>query len=177
MTNQARGTGRTQNAIKMALMAALAGKRVLFITHSQTFARDCARFADGQMEAMARVLGKPGAGVSISCASQSVTVYVAGLHIGAVMFRSTAQQEQHDINTGLREEQRYVILKDHYVVELEEQERQRLEKVAAQEQILMLMEKYGWASVYGHGHPHVDRPRFSTYSAEGWTKEYTNAKA
>lgn len=147
MTDKARGTGRTQNAIKVAMLAALAGRRVLFITHSETFARECMRFAQGQVELMMKIVGQPGPGMSVACTGAAMSVYSAGHLVGKLQFRSTAQQENHDLNTGLRGAEVYAIVKDHYVLELEEEERLRLEKVAAQEQIQLLMKKYGWRSV------------------------------
>lgn len=162
MDDKNRGTGRTQSKVRMALMAAMMGKRVLYITHSEAHARDCALIAFHMVQECEGIPGLPTIEVG-SVAGKCLDFYIEGKMIGTLRFASMNDDAPAKLNSGQPEHLLYRAVYDHHVEYLRELERQRLEKVAAQEQILLLMKKHGWRTVYGVAPPTTGRRHFVRY--------------
>lgn len=143
--SEARGTGRTTKAITRALIAAALGKRVLYVAAGERQATDCANMAHGLAE---QVLAEfPNLGSEVSITGNAVTIYRDGKPIGNVYFRGLDYATAGDINMGLSEAKQYQYVYDHCAEEVLEQERLRLERVAAEQQIMLLMKKHAiWSA-------------------------------
>lgn len=146
-----RGTGRTTQRLKTALMSALGGKRVLFVTHTMQYADDLRRYA-------VELLGEAGLVPALGNVSALRISFKNG---GWLHFRGMAQGEPH----GMREYNKPTVTYwDHFA----EEERARLAKAAERQAdadtIKGLMRKQGWRIVEDEraGRLYRDRLVFNT---------------
>lgn len=163
-----RRSGRTTRSVNNALRLAAMGNRVLYVCHAEEFARHCARMAQ---ELMNETLSKAVVAQKrlVQYTAHSIAFYEGGSLVGILLFRSMQLEASNPINLGLRGEQVYVEIEDHWVRHMREQERLRLEEVAAREQIQLLMDKYGWSSIHREDYPAVgnDAIRWRFHKRQG----------
>lgn len=136
-----RSTGRTTRQIQQCLLAAALGKRVMFVTAGPSLpAYQQAR----EMLKSAQSLGfRTGTDTIENGTTKVITFYRGGGEAGVLRFRSISDNPT-SLNLGLSEHLKYLIVDDHYVQVKRDEESARLSKVAAMEQIALLMEKHGW---------------------------------
>lgn len=148
MTDTNRGTGRTQMKIRSSLLAALLGRRVLHVSVSREQANAAREYTLKLLNDSFDIPGQPLLTHSVS--GNTIQFYrpQGGEH-GIIRFTDMHAQPDGEsgINTGLRGPQLYALTFDHHVLEKREAERQRLERVAAEQQIVLLMKKHGIRSV------------------------------
>jgi hypothetical protein len=133
-----RGTGRTSNAVKAAVLAAAFGQRVVYICGNQNSADHANALA---REFVEKSLG-PTYHLRVSISKERIVFYFAnGGVAGTLVFRS---MEAQDINLGMRKEQVFRVIEDHYAVEVRaerEAKRIRMDDCAT---IMRLMQKHGF---------------------------------
>lgn len=143
MTDSLRGTGRTCIQIRSCIMAAMFGRRVAYITANQHTAKECHAYA---VQLLNDAFTMPGeARLQWSASGNTIQFYDERGSAGVLRFIS--QQATENVNVGLRAHRQFTLVYDHHVLELQEQERLRLERVAAQEQIILLLKKHEWTGI------------------------------
>ncbi|ANH51080.1 hypothetical protein FDH02_gp04 [Pseudomonas phage VSW-3] len=134
----ARGTGRTTNAVKAAVMAAAFGKRVVYLCGNQNSADHASSVA---REFVSESLGKV-CDQRVSMSKERITFYFAnGAVAGILVFRSIAAR---DINIGMRDDSRFHVIEDHYATEVKAEQAYRAERIEAGRTIRELMQRYGF---------------------------------
>lgn len=135
-----RRTGRTTGKIQMALMAAMMGRRVMFVAHTQHYGQDLCRKAAEMVQAQNSLPGMPTMEVIVT--KDSITFYLYGNVHGILRFQGMSA-EPSNINRGLREPLLYRFVYDHHVLELQEEERKRKKRLADLNMIEQLMKEHG----------------------------------
>lgn len=139
-----RRTGRTQTKIRMALMAAMMGRRVLFIAHTQHYGFDCRQQASDMLKESEQIPGMPK--LEITCTKDTIRFYLKGKEHGILRFESVgADLERY--NRGQPEPLLYRFVYDHYALELIAEREREEQRQAASNEIKRLMREHGWAKV------------------------------
>lgn len=146
-TDTLRGTGRTERRVRRALLAVLLGKRVLFVAKNGDTARTAYQMAVHMLEEQ-RSIGVSG-GIVYQTSPKvvaTITTYRMGVMLGQLQFVSMAC-DVAKFNRGLTDELRFYVVNDHVVEDERANRAAKLERIAAKEQVKMLMDKYGWECV------------------------------
>lgn len=131
----ARGTGRTTQRVKTAIIAALAGHRVLYVTHNDCYARELCKAALRHLEE-----------AGVCPLTGNVTAYrITLLNGGWLEFRSMGAMP---VGRGLKDQ--FLPTKewwDHFAEE--ERERLHQQKIRLDDSALIkqLMRKHGWTEI------------------------------
>lgn len=137
-----RGTGRTTNTIRMALLAAVSGRRILFVAHTTQAGYDLCRSALDMIQELDSLPGS--ARLEYSDSKHAITFYLNGEEFGKLMFVGMGDMRVESINRGLREPLMYRLVYDHHVLELQEEARRRAARMDAARQIRELMQEHGF---------------------------------
>jgi hypothetical protein len=125
-------------------MAAAFGQRVVYLCGNQASADHANSVA---REFVANALGyvTGGCGDRVAMSKERITFYFAnGAVAGILVFRSIAAQ---DINIGMRKEQVFRVIEDHYAAEVRAERAAREQRLADSNEIKRLMRKNGWTDV------------------------------
>ena len=128
-----RGTGRTRHALTLCLIAAQAGKRVLYMTHTDQYARDLRQYVVALLE-------ESGVAVSevVTMATANRLYFVGG---GWLDLRSWSDDLSY---RGLKDTHRpQIITEDHHVKELRAAKETREREARDIEVINRLLGVYG----------------------------------
>lgn len=140
-----RRTGRTQTKIRMALLAAMMGRRVLFVAHTQHYGYDCRQQAADMLNESEQIPGMPKFEVSIT--KDTITFYLNGKEHGILRFESmSADLERY--NRGQREPLLYRSVYDHHALELIAERERQEQRQADSNEIKRLMRKNGWTEAF-----------------------------
>lgn len=131
----ARGTGRTTQRVKTAIIAALSGHRVLYVTHTDCYARELCKAAMRHLEE-----------AGVCPMTGNVTAYrITLLNGGWLEFRSMGVMP---ISRGLRAE---ALPTKEWWDHFAEEERERLRQHQLRQDdaalIKQLMRKHGWTEI------------------------------
>ena len=166
--SEARGTGRTTRSIIACLLAAMAGRRILYVCATDTQANLLRGMAEDILSDLHTLVGSlPHSEVKVGVTDQAISMYRNGELTGKVYFRGLDYAKAGEINIGLEPKLQYQYVYDHYAQEVMEQERLRLERVAAEQQIILLMKKHGLRSVMKVGEEHS---KVSIRQADGYLR-------
>lgn len=147
----ARRTGRTSQRVKTAIIAAMSGHRVLYVTHSDQYARELC------LEALRFMLE-----AECTPAHNNVTAYrITLLNGGWLEFRSMGAMP---FNRGLKAAHLPSLeLWDHFAEEERERKKQEQIRLDDAATIKQLMRKHGWHKVDDiMCRPAVTSPTFNT---------------
>ena len=137
----ARRTGRTTAKIRMALLAAMMGRRVLFVAHTQHYGHDCAALAVDMLNESEQIPGMPK--LEVSYTKDTITFYLNGKEHGVLRFESMgADLERY--NRGIKEPLLYRMVYDHHALELIAERERQEQRLADSNEIKRLMRKNGW---------------------------------
>lgn len=129
-----RGTGRTMQRVKTAIIAALAGHRVLYVTHNDCYARELLKQA---MHHLAEAGTSPMTG--------NVTAYrITLLNGGWLEFRGMAAAQPRGLKADKRHTKEWW---DHFAEEERERLRQQQIRLEDAALIKQLMRKHGWTEI------------------------------
>lgn len=132
-----RGTGRTSQRVKMAIIGALGGHRVLYVTHSDCYARDLLKQAMLMLEE-----------AGVTPMTGNVSPYrITLLNGGWLEFRSMGACKPRGLRAEALPTKEWW---DHFAEE--ERERIRLKKIRMEDAHLIhsLMRKHGWKECTTH---------------------------
>lgn len=137
-----RGTRRTSDAVKAAVLAAAFGQRVVYLCgnqisaeHANSLARD---FVGG---ALGKICDH-----RVAMSKERITFYFSnGAVAGMVVFRSIAAQ---DINLGLRKEQVFTVIEDHWATQVKQEQAEKQARMDDCATIIRLMRKHGFNKLH-----------------------------
>lgn len=146
-TDTLRGTGRTERRVRRALLAVLLGKRVIFVSKTDGEAHAAYQMAVNMLHEQ-RDIGVTGGVVyqTNRSLSPTITTYRMGVMLGQLQFVPLGF-DVVKFNRGLTDELRFYVVNDHVVEDELADRAAKRERIAAKEQVKMLMDKYGWECV------------------------------
>lgn len=150
--NPDRGTGRTTQRVKTAIIAAMSGHRVRYVTHTEAYATELCRYA---LRLMSEAECQPATG---NVTATRITL----LNGGWLEFRSMAAAQPRGLKADKLPTKEWW---DHFAEE--ERERKKQEQIRRDDAALIkqLMRKHGWHKVDDIlCRPPATDPKFNTLS-------------